>query len=80
MAAMSALHGSPNIQGVLNSIAQQDIKKIVLQPMFLFEGHSLAECKNEVQGSSLDIEIKPALVKTTGFAALIAKILKQSKL
>jgi len=79
MAAMSALHGSPNIQSVLNNIAQQGIKKVVLQPMFLFEGYSLAECKKAVQGSSVNVEIQPALVETTGFAALIANILKQSK-
>jgi len=80
MSAMSALHGSPNIQNVLNNIAQQGIKGIVLQPMFLFEGHSLTECKKAVQGSSMHVEINPALVKTTGFAALIANILKQGEI
>ncbi|MDQ7001506.1 MAG: CbiX/SirB N-terminal domain-containing protein, partial [Ghiorsea sp.] len=75
MAAMSALHGSPNISNVLQNIQVQGVKKIIIQPVLLFDGHSLDMCTTLAKQVDIELDIKPALVETTGFAALIADIL-----
>jgi len=79
MAAMSALHGSPNIRSVLENIQAQGIKKVIVQPVLLFDGHSLDMCKVLAREVDIELDIKPALIETEGFAGLIANILKESK-
>ncbi|WP_038249758.1 CbiX/SirB N-terminal domain-containing protein [Ghiorsea bivora] len=80
MAAMSALHGTPNVSSVLENIKAQGVKKVIVQPVLLFDGHSLDMCKSLAADIDMDIEIKPALIETEGFAALVADILKQGVL
>jgi sirohydrochlorin ferrochelatase len=77
LAAISALHGAPDIQSVLQNMKQQGSKKVVLQPVLLFDGHSVDTCKTTADTIDMDIEVMPPLVEMEGFAALIADRLKQ---
>jgi len=80
MAAISALHGTPSITSVLENIKAQDVKKVIVQPVLLFDGHSLDMCKSLAADIDMDVEIKPALIETEGFAALVAQQFKQGNL
>jgi len=77
LAAISALHGAPDVQSVLQNINLQGSKKVVLQPVLLFDGHSVDTCKTTAESVDMDIEVMPPLVEMEGFAALIADRLKQ---
>jgi len=77
MAAISALHGAPNISRVLENIQAQGVKKVIVQPVLLFDGHSLDMCKTLAKEVDIELDIKPALIETEGFAALIAHQFKQ---
>ncbi|MDQ7005165.1 MAG: CbiX/SirB N-terminal domain-containing protein [Ghiorsea sp.] len=79
MAAMSALHGAPNVSSVLENIQAQGVKKIVVQPVLLFDGHSLDMCKTLAKEVDIELDIKPALIETEGFADLVADIFKTSR-
>ncbi len=79
MAAMAALHGAPNVRSVLENIQAQGVKKVIVQPVLLFDGHSLGMCKTLAKEVDIELDIKPALIETEGFADLIANILKESK-
>ncbi|MCF6208941.1 MAG: hypothetical protein L3J61_06135 [Ghiorsea sp.] len=74
MFAISALHGAPNISSVLTNLKEQGIKKVVLQPVLLFDGHSLELCKTKAEEVGIEVEIQPALTTLDGFAALVANI------
>ena len=77
LAAISALHGAPDVQSVLQNINLQGSKKVILQPVLLFDGHSVDTCKTTAESVDMDIEVMPPLVEIKGFAALIADRLKQ---
>jgi|GEM_PF-2867002 len=79
MVAMSALHGAPSISSVLESIKAQGVQKVIVQPMLLFDGHSLDMCKTLAKKVDVALDIQPALIETEGFADLVAALLKQSQ-
>lgn len=79
MAAMSALHGAPNISSVLENIQAQGVKKVIVQPVLLFDGHSLDMCQSLAKEVDIELDIKPALIESEGFADLVADILKTSR-
>jgi len=79
LVAMAALHGQPNITSVLQNLQQQGIKKIVLQPVLLFDGHSLGTCISMAEQNDMEVEIKPALADIAGMDTWIAKQLKQGE-
>ncbi|MCF6208984.1 MAG: hypothetical protein L3J61_06360, partial [Ghiorsea sp.] len=60
-------------------LKQQGIKKVILQPVLLFDGHSLELCKTKAKQAGIEIEIQPSLTALDGFAALIANIFKQGE-
>lgn len=75
--AISSLHGAPSVPRVLQSLQKQGIKKVVLQPILLLDGHSLDMCKTQAAQVDIEVEIKPALIDIKGFAALVANIFEQ---
>lgn len=79
LVAMAALHGQPNIASVLQNLQQQGVKKVVLQPILLFDGHSLDLCEMQTEQADMEVEIKPALVNIDGMSDWIAKQLKQGE-
>jgi len=80
LVAMATLHGAPNVERVLNNLAQQGIKKVVLQPMLFFDGHSLDACIAMTEKTKMEIEIKPTLVNIDGMSDWIAQQFKQGEL
>ncbi|MDQ6967309.1 MAG: CbiX/SirB N-terminal domain-containing protein [Mariprofundaceae bacterium] len=78
--AVSALHGQPNINSVLHNIQKQGVKKVLLQPVLLFDGHSLNACKMMAEEAAIEkkfeVEIMPVLVGIDGMVELIANRLK----
>jgi len=79
LVAMATLHGTPNVERVLNNLAQQGIKKVVLQPMLFFDGHSLDACIAMTEKTKMEIEIKPTLVNIDGMSDWIAQQFKQGE-
>ncbi|HID35822.1 MAG TPA: hypothetical protein EYP39_00360 [Ghiorsea sp.] len=78
LVAMATLHGKPNVESVLKNLEQQGIKKVVLQPMLLFEGHSLDVCISMTEQTNMDIEIKPALVNIDGMSDWVTQQFKRA--
>jgi len=79
LVGIAALHGQPNIDNVLQNFQQQGVKKVFLQPVLLFDGHSLDACKAMVEFDGIEVEIQPTLANIDGMSDLIAKQFKQSK-
>ena len=79
LVAMAALHGKPNIENVLNNLEQQGIKKVLLQPLLFFEGHSLNACISMTKKTNIEVEIKPALVNIDGMSDWITQQFKQGE-
>jgi len=74
--AMAALHSEPGIEAVLNHWQQEGVKSLSLQPMLLFEGHSLAKLQSMVKESDIEISIAPPLSELDAFPLLIADIFR----
>jgi len=78
--AMAALHGHPTIMSVLQNLEQQGTKKVLLQPVLLFDGHSLDACRAMAQQTTMEVEIKSPLVNLAGMDVWIAQQFKQGEL
>jgi len=72
--AMASLHSEPGVQAVLQHWQQEGVKALSLQPMLLFEGHSLSRLQVQVNDSGMQINIAPVLSELQGFPQLIADI------
>lgn len=75
--AMASLHGIPKVDDVLVHWRQQGVKQVVLQPILLFAGHSLDECRTLADVEGAEIQMMPPLAELDGFATLIAQCLQE---
>jgi sirohydrochlorin ferrochelatase len=76
--ALAALHASPSIEAVLEHWQTEDIKQVALQPMLLFEGHTLDMVRIRVDyAKSPRIKYGPVLAKHEAMPVLIADCLKK---
>jgi len=80
LVAMATLHGSPNINSVLHALQQQGVKKLVLQPVLMFDGHSLDACREAAKAVGMDVEMQPALANIDAMSVWVAAQFQQGKI
>ncbi|MDQ6970472.1 MAG: hypothetical protein Q9M16_08180 [Mariprofundus sp.] len=74
--ALASLHTEPGVDVLLQHWQQEGVKAISLQPMLLFEGHSLDRLQTMVSESNIAVSMAPVLSDLAGFPELIADIFK----
>ncbi|MFQ5519431.1 MAG: sirohydrochlorin chelatase [Mariprofundus sp.] len=77
--ALASLHSEPSVNAVLQHWQQQGIDNISLQPMLLFEGHSLARLQGMIKDTKMQISSGPVLCEHEDFPALVAKCLSNNR-
>jgi len=76
--AMASMHSEPSIESVLKLWQSDGIKQVTVQPMLLFEGHTLARVQAMIDSSPItNVSLAPVLSQHEGFAALITDCLRQ---
>jgi sirohydrochlorin ferrochelatase len=76
--ALAALHASPSIEAVLKHWQAEGTRQVTLQPMLLFEGHTLDMVRARADhAKSPQIKYGPVLAEHKAMPALIADCLKR---
>ena len=76
--AMATLHGEPSVTGVLDLWHDDNVTQVIVQPMLLFTGRSLARVQAMIEASRMtNISLAPVLSEHPNFAAFIAGCLRQ---
>ncbi|WP_018294651.1 sirohydrochlorin chelatase [Mariprofundus ferrooxydans] len=79
LVATGSMHSEPSITSVLNLWQRDEIGAVTVQPMLLFDGHTLARLRQMIDASfATDVTLAPVLSSYDGFTALIANCLKES--
>lgn len=78
LVATGSMHSEPSITSILNLWQRDGIGPVTVQPMLLFDGHTLARLQQMIDVSAAPgVTLGPVLSRYDGFAALIANCLKE---
>jgi len=75
---VAGIYSSPSLEETLTQWRDEESENIVVQPMALFEGHTMEKLRRTVAGSKVDAVIGAALSTHAGFPGFIADCFRES--